>query len=98
MARRRVYDEEMTYYDSKRKAGDAEEQAFWRRTIEQSEQTQADLDRALHLVGARGAIRATLERAAGYAGEAKRALAIFPESALRRSLLAVADYTVSRVR
>jgi octaprenyl-diphosphate synthase len=45
-----------------------------------------------------GAIRATLERARGFAAAAKTALGIFPENALRRALLDVADYTVSRVR
>ncbi len=79
-------------------AGDAEEQAFWRRTIEASEQTDADLARALGLVETRGAIRATLDRATGFAEDAKRALAIFPDSELRGCLIAVADYTVSRVR
>ena len=45
-------------------AGDAAERDFWRRTIEASEQSDADLDRALHLMERCGAIRATLERAA----------------------------------
>jgi len=79
-------------------AGDAEEQAFWRRTIEESEQTEDDLRHALRLIEQRGAIPATLRRAAGFAAEAKQALAIFPDSKLRQGLMAVADYTVSRVR
>ena len=57
-----------------------------------------DLPRALTLVAARGGIAATLGRAAGFADEAKRALAIFPDSALRQGPMAVADYTVSRLR
>ncbi|MSP30827.1 MAG: polyprenyl synthetase family protein [Acetobacteraceae bacterium] len=79
-------------------AGDAEERAFWQRTIEASEQTEADLQRALHLVASCGAIQATLDRAAKFAADANRALAIFPDSALRQGLMAVADYTVSRLR
>jgi octaprenyl-diphosphate synthase len=79
-------------------AGDAAERAFWQRTIEASEQAEADLHEALRLMEARGAIRATLARAAQFATRAKANLAIFPDSALHRSLLAVADYTVSRVR
>ncbi len=79
-------------------AGDAEERAFWERTIEASEQTDADMAHALHLVAARGAIQATLRRAAEYAADAKRAVAIFPDSPVRQSLMAVADFTVSRVR
>jgi octaprenyl-diphosphate synthase len=79
-------------------AGDAEERVFWRRTIEQGEQAEADLDLALRLMAARGAITATLRRAAEFAALAKQDLAIFPESRIRRALLAVADYTVSRAR
>jgi octaprenyl-diphosphate synthase len=79
-------------------AGDQAEQDFWRRTIEATEQTPADLDRALHLMEQRDAIRATLDRAGGFVAAAKSALAAFPDSALRRALLDVADYTVSRAR
>jgi octaprenyl-diphosphate synthase len=80
------------------RAGDAADQGFWRRTIEASEQNKADLDRALRLIEQSNAIRGTLERARSFAAIAKAALNSFPESALRRALLAVTDYTVSRVR
>jgi octaprenyl-diphosphate synthase len=71
---------------------------FWHRTIEANEQTQADLDRALHLMASCGAIRATLDRARVFASDAKAPLAAFPDSAMRRALLDVTDYTVNRVR
>jgi geranylgeranyl pyrophosphate synthase len=45
-----------------------------------------------------GAIRATLDRALGFAVAAKDSLAPFPDSAMRRALVDVADYTVSRAR
>jgi octaprenyl-diphosphate synthase len=79
-------------------AGAAADREFWRRTIEATEQNEADLDRALHLMASCGAIRATLDRAAGFAAAAKLALAPFPDSALRHALMEVADYTVSRAR
>ena len=79
-------------------SGDAEERAFWRRTIEDSEQTDADLDRALSLMDRHDAIRVTLERAAVFAHDAKAALLVFPPSAIRQTLMDVADYTVQRVR
>ena len=79
-------------------AGDEAERAFWRRTIEDSEQTEADLDEALRLIARHGAIATTLERAADFARQAQAALAPFPQSQLRDCLLAVADYTVSRGR
>ena len=79
-------------------AGDSEERAFWRRTIEQSEQTQEDLEHAMRLVDRRGAIGATIDRAAHYAAEARSALNVFPNSPIRRALLDVASYTLGRAR
>ena len=79
-------------------AGDAEERAFWQRTIEATEQTDVDLDHALHLMARRDAIGTTLQRACGFATAAKAALAAFPDNPLRRALLDVTDYTVSRAR
>jgi len=79
-------------------AGDASDQSFWRRTIEANEQSDADLDRALHLIARSHAIGLTLDRARGFAARAKAALDPFPETRLRRALLDVSDYTVSRVR
>ena len=79
-------------------ASDAAGREFWQRTIEASEQTDADLDEALRLMAGTGAIRLTLDRAAQFAAQAKADLAIFPPSPLRGALQAVADYTVSRVR
>ncbi len=79
-------------------AGNPADRDFWQRTLEATEQTATDLDRAVHLVQGCGAIRATVERARGFASLAKAALAPFPDSALRRALLSVADYTVNRAR
>ena len=79
-------------------AGDATQRAFWQRTIEESEQTEADLDHAMVLMAECGAIPATLRRATEFAGRAKASLARFPDGPVRRALLAVADYTVSRAR
>ena len=79
------------------KAGTKVERAFWSRTIETLEQNDADLDHALDLMQACGAIGITLERARRFAEAAKRALSGFPPSALRTALLDVADFTVSRV-
>ena len=78
-------------------AGDAQAREFWVRTIEASNQTDADLDRAMALMEGSGAIRTTLAHAARYANSAKAALMAFPESPARRALADVADYTVSRV-
>ena len=77
-------------------AGTPAERAFWRRTIEQSEQAEADLDHALALMERRGALAVTFARARRFADAAQRALGAFPPSELRRCLHDIADYTVSR--
>jgi octaprenyl-diphosphate synthase len=79
-------------------AGDVAARAFWRRTIEATEQGDADLEHALRLMAACGAIRTTLARAAHFAATAKAALAVFADSPWRQVLAEVADYTVSRGR
>jgi octaprenyl-diphosphate synthase len=78
-------------------AGTPGERAFWFRTIEQSEQTDADLEEALTLMERRGALQTTFARARRFATLAQDALAPFPPSALRTCLHDVADFTVSRV-
>ena len=77
-------------------AGDEPEREFWRRTIERSEQDDGDLETALGLIERRHATEATLARAARFAGRAREALTIFPDSETRRALMEAADYTVSR--
>ena len=62
--------------------GDAEERAFWRRTLEDGEQGPGDLERAIRLVERRGALAETLARARAYAAEAAEALAPFPDGAV----------------
>jgi octaprenyl-diphosphate synthase len=79
-------------------AGDAAARAFWRRTIEASEQGDADLEHALALMAGCGAIATTLARAGRFTAAAKAALAVFPDDPWRRALANVADYTVSRAR
>jgi len=79
-------------------AGDDMEKAFWRRTIEDLEQTDADLDRAMGLIADHGAIKVTLDRAQRFVQEAQAALTVFPDTQIRRALAGVADYTVQRLR
>ena len=79
-------------------AGSQEERAFWSRTIEASEQTDADLDEAFRLIAKHDGIGATLTRAAGFADAAKAALAGFARSELLDSFLEIADFTVNRIR
>ncbi len=78
------------------RTGDPAERAFWRRTIENGEQTPADLATALSLMSKHGAIERTLGRAREFAAQARIALLAAPANPLRMILLDVADYTVSR--
>ncbi len=80
------------------KAGTEEDRAFWRRTIEASEQTDADLDHALALMEQTCAIETTLDRARMFVERAKTALSVFDDGPVRRRLMDVADYTVRRGR
>ena len=76
--------------------GDAEERAFWRRTLEDGEQDAADLARAIQLVERRGALAETLRRAELYAAEAAAALDVFADGPMRRALIEAAAFTTAR--
>ena len=78
-------------------AGTPPEREFWSRTIERSEQTDADLDHALALMQHRGALTTTLDRARRFAHDAQLALAPFAAGEFRQCLFDVADFTVSRL-
>ncbi|HYM72652.1 MAG TPA: polyprenyl synthetase family protein [Stellaceae bacterium] len=76
--------------------GDAEERAFWRRTLEDSDQKPGDLERAMRILERRGALAETLARARAYAGAAIDALDCFPDSPLRRALIEAAAFATER--
>jgi octaprenyl-diphosphate synthase len=77
--------------------GTEEERRFWRRTLEQGEQSDHDLAHAMQLLRRHGAIDATLGRAASFVRQAQEALGIFPPSPLRQALIDVGSYTINRV-
>jgi octaprenyl-diphosphate synthase len=76
--------------------GDAEERAFWRRTLETGEQAPGDLERALGILERRGALAETLARARAYAGTAIDALDRFADGPLRRALIEAAVFATER--
>ena len=77
---------------------DAEEQEFWRRTIEKGRQTEADLDTARALLDKHGALDSTRQTALDWADAAKAALAPLPDHQLTDLLGELADYVVARLR
>ncbi len=78
-------------------AGDAEETAFWTRTIAKGDQHDGDLDHALALMTRHGTLESTRETAEAWAEEARAALDVLPQSDLRDTLADLAGYVVSRL-
>ncbi len=76
---------------------DAEERAFWKRTIEKGDQQDGDLDHALALLNTHDALTETRADALAWVARAKAALDGFPQSDLRDVLQDLADYVVARV-
>ncbi|MEL7213639.1 MAG: polyprenyl synthetase family protein [Pseudomonadota bacterium] len=76
---------------------DAEERAFWARTIEKGDQKYGDLEHAMALMGKHNTLEATRQDALDWAEKAKTALSKLPETPLRGMLLDLADYVVARV-
>ncbi len=76
---------------------DAEERAFWRRTIEKGDQRDGDLAHALALLHKHDTLVATKNDALEWAEKAKSALSGVPEHPVRQMLLDLADYVVARI-
>lgn len=76
--------------------GDAEEKAFWRRTLEDLEQKKGDFRRAVAMLERAGALAATVERARDYAAKARAALDMFPEGEIRSALTEAVAFAVDR--
>lgn len=76
---------------------DAEERAFWERTIEKGDQRPEDLDHALTLLHRHGTLDATRADALGWAETAKSALDSVPDTEIRGLLRDLADYVVDRI-
>lgn len=76
---------------------DAEERAFWRRTIELGDQRDGDLETALSLLHRHGTLGATRVDALNWAAKAKTALDVLPDHEVRGMLSELADYVVARI-
>lgn len=78
------------------RSADAEQRAFWRRTLEDLEQKKGDFRRAAAMLENAGALKATLERARGYGAVARQALDVFPAGPEKAALLEAIDFAVER--
>jgi octaprenyl-diphosphate synthase len=76
--------------------GDAGERAFWRRCLEDLDQNEDDLGRAIELMRRHGALDESLARARHYGARACEALDAFPDSTVKREMIEVVEFCVAR--
>lgn len=77
---------------------DAEERAFWTRTIEKGQQAEGDLEQAIAIMARHGAMEAARADALDWSLRARTALSALPDHPLRHILADLADYVVARLR
>ncbi|MDG1375764.1 MAG: polyprenyl synthetase family protein [Yoonia sp.] len=78
-------------------AGDADERAFWDRTIAKGRQVEGDLAQAMAILKRHGSMGSTRDTAIAWADKAKAALAVVPDHALKAMLSDLSDYVVARI-
>jgi octaprenyl-diphosphate synthase len=76
--------------------GSEAERAFWRRTLEQGNATDADLDQAIALMARHRALEDTIQRARHYGAIAQDALALFPDSPMKAALEETVEFCIGR--
>jgi octaprenyl-diphosphate synthase len=76
--------------------GDEEEKVFWRRVLEEKQQGDDDLPRALALMQKHSAFTDTIGRAREYGDKAIAALACFPDNAEKQALAGVVEFCIAR--
>jgi octaprenyl-diphosphate synthase len=72
------------------------ERDFWRRTIEQGDLADSDLEHAVALMTKHRALEDTIKRARHYGSIAKDALALFPDSEFKAALSETVEFCVAR--
>jgi octaprenyl-diphosphate synthase len=77
--------------------GNEDDRAFWRRSLEEGEVVDGDLDRAIALMQRSGALDDTINRARHYGAMACDALAIFPDGREKAALLDAVEFCISRL-
>jgi len=76
--------------------GSEGERAFWRRTLEQGDAAEKDLETALVLMSKHRALEDTVKRARHYGAIAKDALALFPDSVMKAALEETVEFCIAR--
>ena len=78
------------------KDANADERAFWERTIVNGEQNDGDLEQALEIISKHDGFGKSLTLADDYKNKAIDALSIAPESPFKDQLIGLADYVIHR--
>ncbi len=76
--------------------GDDRERDFWRRTLENLEQEEGDLQRAIMLMENHGALADSVERARHYGAIGRDAIGIFPDGPEKAALVDLVDFCIER--
>ncbi|NKB60042.1 MAG: polyprenyl synthetase family protein [Alphaproteobacteria bacterium] len=76
--------------------GSEAERAFWRRTLEEMDQREGDLEHAIALMNQHDALSDTIERARHYGSIARDALGLFPDSEIKGALTGLIDFCIER--
>lgn len=76
--------------------GDDSERSFWRRTLEELEQKDEDLDKAFELLNKHDALKDAVERARHYGAIARDALGIFDDCPEKSALIEAIDFCIER--
>ena len=76
--------------------GDETERTFWRRTLEDLEQEDGDLERAMQLMESHAALADTVTRARGYGDTARQSLDAFPDGPEKQALTDLVDFCIER--
>ncbi len=78
-------------------AGDADERAFWDRTIAKGRQAEGDLEQAMAILARHGTMDTTRDTAIAWAQKAKASLDPIADQPLKTMLTDLADYVVARI-
>src|SRR5438270_243917 len=76
--------------------GSDSERVFWRRTLEDGDATENDLETAVSLMNKHRALEDTVKRARHYGSIAKDALALFPDSPMKAALAETVEFCIAR--
>ena len=76
--------------------GSENERSFWRRTLEEGDAGDADLEQAIALMSKHRALEDTIQRARHYGAIAKDALALFPASPMKEALEDAVEFSINR--